>query len=104
MTPEERWTIEGRVREQFRQSKKNLAALRIEIEEHAKKLEEASGTLRHFLAHPTGPGPTGMTSLQYVLHFFRDLNPRGIEQKLAEFEAESGHASELEKRVREFEQ
>lgn len=103
MTPEERWKIEGRLREELREAKRNLAALRIDIEAHAKKLEEASGNLRHFLSQPTGPGPTGMSSLQYTLHFFETLIPPRIQQRLREFESESEHLSDLEKKVREFE-
>lgn len=103
MTDEERWQIEGRVREELRQARKTLAALRIDIEEHAKTLEEASGSLRHFLSHPTETGPTGMTGLQYVRHFFHAVIPAQVEQRLGEFAKESERVTTLEKRVQEFE-
>jgi len=102
MTPEDRWQIEGRLRDELREAKKNLAALRVDIEAHAEKLEQASGNLRHFLSQPTGAGPTGMSSLQYTLHFFEMLIPAHIQQRLKEFEAASERLSELEKRVRAF--
>ena len=102
MTNEERWKIEGRTREALRDAKKNLASLKIEIEEYADKLKEASESLRHFLANPVGPGPTGMTSRQYTLHFFRSAIPSDIENKLTEFERESERVRDLEKKVKEF--
>lgn len=103
MTPEERWQTEGRVREELREAKRNLAAIRSDIESHAERLEQASGNLRHFLSNPIGPGPTGMTSLQYLLHFFENLVPARVQQRLEEFERESERLSKLEKRVHEFE-
>jgi len=102
MTDEERWTVEGRTRDELRKTKQHVAALKIEIDSYAKKLEDATATLRHVLSHPTGVGPTGMTSVQYALHFFRTAIPPDIEMKLYEFERESERLQKLEKQVGEF--
>jgi hypothetical protein len=102
MTNEERWKIEGRTREDLRNAKQNIAALKISIEDYARQLEEAGGNLRHFLTNPVGAGSTGMTSLQYILHFFRSTIPANIEDKLKEFERESERLQELEKQVAQF--
>lgn len=66
----------------------------------AKKLEDASASLRHVLAHPTGP--TGMTNAQCAMHFFRSAVPHDIDVKLTEFERESERLQKLEKQVSEF--
>jgi hypothetical protein len=102
MTDEERWQIEGRTREDLRRTKQHVAALKIEIDSYAKKLEDASASLRHLLANPIGAGPTGMTSAQYALHFFRSAIPHDIDVKLNEFERESERLQKLEKQVGEF--
>jgi hypothetical protein len=102
MTDDERYIVQGRTRDALRDAKKNLAVLEIEIEEYAKKLEDAGQNLRHFLSHPTAPGPTGMSSLQYTLHFFGALISSDIERKLREFERESGRVCDLQKKVKEF--
>jgi len=103
VTNEERWQIEGRTREALRQAKKNVASLKIEIEEYAEKLKEGAESLRHFVANPVGPGPTGMTSRQYTLHFFKTMIAAEIQQKLAEYEHESERVQDLEKKVGAFE-
>lgn len=102
MTDEERYIVQGRTRDALRDAKKNLAVLEIEIEEFAKKLTDAGENLHYFISRPTGAGPTGMTSLQYALHFFGNLIPSDIVRKLKEFESESQRVSDLEKKVREF--
>ena len=102
MTDEERWKIEGRTRDALREARKNLNSLKIEIEEYVKRLEEAGGTLRHFLANPTGKGPTGMSSREYALHFFEMLIPRDVARQLKEYEAESERISDLESKVKNF--
>jgi hypothetical protein len=104
MTDEERWKSEGRTREALREAKRNLAALKADIEEYAKKLEDASGSLRHFLSKPVGSGPTGMSSLQYTLNFFKSLISLDVQQKLADFESETERAQKLEKTIQDFEQ
>jgi hypothetical protein len=102
MTNEERWIVQGRAREALREAKRNLATLRVEIEEHAKRLEEGAGCLRHFLSASPGPGPTGMTPRQYATHFFGSLIPENVAQLLKEYEAELERASDLESKVRSF--
>lgn len=99
MTNEERWKIEGRTRDALREAKKNVTSLRIEIGDYAKHLEEAAGSLRHFLDNPIGLGPTGMTSSQYALHFFQNAIPDNMACKLKEYESESGRVRDLEKQV-----
>jgi hypothetical protein len=103
MTNEEKDAIEGRVRRTLREAKRSLAALRIEVEEYAQKLETAAGSLRHFLSNPIGAGPTGMTGRQYAIHFFSGLIPVDIERKLAEFETTSAQVLDLESKVKDFE-
>lgn len=102
MIDEDRWKIEGRARAALRDAKKNLAFLKTEIDEYARKLKEASENLEHFLSHPCGPGPTGMTSLQYTLHFHQNLIPPDIEAKLGEYEQESERVRDLESKVSQF--
>lgn len=102
MTNEEKDAIEGRTRRALRESKRNIAALGIEIEEYAKRLEEGAGNLRHFLSHPLGTGPTGMTSRQYMVQFFQQFVPPDLENKLREFETEANKLESLEKHIKEF--
>lgn len=102
MTDEERWVVEGRTREELRKTKQHVAALRVEIETYAQKLEDAGSSLRHLLANPIGKGPTGMTAAQYTLHFFRSAIPPDMDVKLAEFERQSERLEKLEKQVGEF--
>lgn len=102
MTNEERWQIEGRTREALREAKKNLASLGIEIEEHAKRLEEAAGSLRHFLTAATSVGPTGMTPRHYELHFLKDAIPDSLARRLEDYEAEFARVSDLEGKVKSF--
>lgn len=102
MTEDERWKIEGRTRDALREARRNLALLKLDIEEHANKLKEASESLRNFLSNPTGTGPTGMTPTQYILHFYKTAIPNHIETKLREFESESSRASELETSIKAF--
>ena len=102
MTNEERWKVEGRTRDDLREAKKNVTALKIEIEEFVNKLADVNNHIRRFLANPVGSGPTGMTSRQYTLHFFRDIVPADIQSKLAEFETESERVRDLEIKVKEF--
>ncbi len=104
MTNEEKDAIEGRSRRALREAKQNIAALRIELEEYAQHLEDAAGTVRHFISHPIGPGSTGMTSRQYMIHFFQTFISPDIEQKLREFEKSSSELERLEKNVKEFDQ
>lgn len=103
MTNEERWIIQGRAREALREAKRNLATLRTEIDEHADRLQEAAGCLRHFLNTPPGSGPTGMTPREYLLHFFGNFVEPDWVGKLQEYEAELKRVLELEVRVKEFE-
>ena len=102
MTDEERWKIEGKTRDALRDTKKTITSLQIELEEYAENLKGASDSLRHFLKNPIGPGPTGMTSVQYLLHFFRSAIPSNIELKLLEFEKESERLRDLERKVGQF--
>ena len=102
MTNEEKDAVEVRTRRALRVTKQTVAALRIEIEEYAVKLEEAAASLRYCLSHPIGVGPTEMTSRQYALRFFRSAIPPDIETKLNEFERESERLQKLEKQVGEF--
>lgn len=102
MTDEERWQVEGRTRDDLRKTKQHVAALRIDIDAYAKKLEDAGACLRHVLSHPIGTGPTGMASSQYAMHFFRHAIPPDIETKLKEFGRESERLEKLEKQVAEF--
>lgn len=102
MTREDRWKIEGEAREALRESKKNLAALKIQIEKYATQLKEASEHLRLVLVNPTGRGPTGMTSREYALHFFETFMPPEIQTALAEFEVESAKVRDLEQTISEF--
>lgn len=102
MTREDRWKIEGEARESLRESKKNLAALKIQIEKYATQLKEASEHLRNVLVNPTGKGPTGMTRREYALHFFETMMPPEIQTALAEFEIESARVLQLEQMLSEF--
>lgn len=102
MTAEERWKIEGRTREALREAKRNVASLKIEIEQYAQRLQDAAGSLRHLLGNPVGPGPTGMTASQYTIHFFQNLISEDVAQKLNEYEAESARLADLETKVKGF--
>jgi hypothetical protein len=103
MTPEERWKIQGRTRDELRTTKEKVITLKADIADHAERLKEAHHHLTKFLAVPTGgPGPTGMTPAQYVIHFFRDLLPGDIERKVQEFEEQSERLKKLEAQVAEF--
>jgi hypothetical protein len=103
MTPEERWKVEGRTREEFRKTKASVGILKADIAAHAERLKEAHQQVTQFLAAPTGgPGPTGMTPAQYIVHFFRDLMPRDLEPKLQELAEQSERLASLEKLIAEF--
>jgi hypothetical protein len=102
MTDEELWKIEGRTRDLVTDVKRILAALQSDIEEYPTKLNVTSESLRHVLSEPIGPGPTGTSSLQHTLNFFRDFIPEDIQQKLVEFESESERLQKLEKTLNGF--
>jgi hypothetical protein len=92
----------SRDREDLRKTMQHAAALKIEIAAYAQKPEDASARLRHILTSSRGAGPTGITSSQYAVHFFRRAIPVDIETKLEEFERESERLQKLEQQVSEF--
>lgn len=102
MTNEERWKIEGKARDDLRDARKNVAAIKAQLEEFATKLKEAAGSIEHFLEHSIGPGPTGMSAAQYTTNFFHTIIPADIQGKLTDFERESERLKKLEQRVGEF--
>jgi outer membrane protein TolC len=103
MTPEERWIIEGRTREDFRKTKTAVGLLKADIAAHAERLQEAHHHLTAFLAAPSDqPGPTGMTPAQYLTHFFRDFVPTEIESKVQELATAAKRLQALEKQIAEF--
>jgi hypothetical protein len=102
VTPEERWKIEGRTRDALRDTRKSLAALKIDIDAHAHKLREAADSLVQFLADPSGRGPTGMLKHEYLAHFYAQFIDTEIARKLAEFTETSDEIAKLEKQIAEF--
>jgi hypothetical protein len=104
VTPEERWKIEGRTRDALRDARKSLAALKIDIDVHARKLREAAAALDHFLADPVGRGPTGMLKHEYLAHFYAQFMGAELEPKLGEFTALAEEIARLEKQIAEFDQ
>ena len=103
MTAEERWKIQGRTRDAYKEAKIAVGTLRADVQAHAERLKEAHDHLEKFLASPTGgPGPTGMTPVEYIAHFFRDLMPQDIEAKARELAEQSERLAALEKQIAEF--
>lgn len=103
MTPEERWIIQGRARDECKKIREIVVTLRTDIAAHAERMKEAHHHLTRFLETPSDkPGPTGMTPAQYIAHFFRDFMPSEIERKVQELAAATERLQTLEKQIAEF--
>jgi hypothetical protein len=94
MTKEERWKLEGNGRDTLHEAKRNVAALRIDIELHVQNLNEAAHYLTHFLSDPLGAQHT-------IDEAVRLLITDELRKKADRLVTESRKVEALEKRIRE---
>jgi hypothetical protein len=99
MTPEKRNQIAGEALEALTQSKKTLAALKLQIADYAQQLKGASEYLLYVLVNPLGPTPS---SQERSKKFLDSIVPTEMEAILAEFQTETANKNRLEEAVREF--
>ena len=99
MTADEINGVEGRVNERLRESKRTLAALKVELQEYADNLRRASDHMRFIITNPLAAVPaTQQTGKEYL----DSIVPAEIEAKVVDYQAEALRKLELEQTLREF--
>jgi|SRR5271155_1463446 len=99
MTADELNQVEGKVNERLRESKRTLAALRVQLQEYADNLKRASDHMRFIITSPLAAVPS---SQQSGKEFLDSMIPEDIETKLVDYQAEALRKHELEETLRQF--